>query len=332
MNMINKHKWYILFFVWIVLGPYLLFQGKNIFPILFDGFWGNVTAGIFTSIAILLLALAADQKTNAKIDRIVDVTKESERMLSQRERMLMRELVYNGFIEFLKKGNSYCVRFKNLKRKDGWGLEYEILPCHDEDGTPKQRKSENFNWYVIKVVGYAYPNGMERDDLIEHEKSPIKLDEHYYCEFSDDSWRMSTDGFHWHEFHLSGRVGPCESVESANCFMGFDKEPDGMEKICTLYLDDNGDPVSEGGCTPYTVYRADKGALFLKIYDSPLKSLYVRKIIDRGGEESLVIENIAGYLPDEEKLKKQIAEKLEKENVNIPVRKVHTFMLDNYEK
>jgi hypothetical protein len=319
-------------FTIVILGSSFL-PLEHYSPTLFKGFGGNLIAEIIGGLLFLVLAFYVERATKKKIDHIADVTRKSEETLRKREKELRREQLYNYFLDILKRHSYYSIRLPKLCKDGDLGLEYRIEPCRDNDGEPIKRESENFTWHLIRVTNYACASVIGKEQVDKYKDSPIRLGEHYYCEFADASWRLSRNGLEWEEFYPSGKVGPCESIESANCLMGCGGEPKDMDCVCSLYLDDKGDPVENGGCTPYKIYRNNDAELFLQVHDAPLKQLYYRKLPDRDDiEPHLVIEQFSGYLPDDEGFKRRIIESLNAEGIEIPVKVEFYSRLPKYEQ
>lgn len=316
MKWLLKNKWMILFiFVILVL---ILFPDLK--TTVKSEFWNNLIPGLLISLAVLFINLHFMKLTDLKIDRITEVARASEEKLTKREKILEIEQKIEQFDEFMKRETYHGARFPDIKEKeDELGLEYIIEPCRDPNGFPIKNTTEGHSWYVVRIKEIAYQKEMEEKDLEPYKKAPIKLGEYYYCDFISDDWHMSQccpwpGGEGSYRFYLSSKVGPSESIEPANDFMGCSKMFENMTKIETLYLDSK----KGGEYDCYYIYQDGDGKLFVRIHNSPPKRIFNLKMGLK--QEKFTIENIEGHAHGTKlkNIKNNILEVLNKNNIIIP--------------
>jgi hypothetical protein len=187
---------------------------------LFDGFGGNLTAGIIGGFQFLFLALYLDANTEEKIDHIKKLVEKSEKLVSKREEILEVERDIHQFEHFLKYENWHNVRFPDVKDNDGHGLEYTIRPVRDgQTNEPIQLKKEMGDYYLIQVIGPASEAFLSSELLDVYEKSPIRDQEYYFCAYINRSWSMGSRDVFEFPFYLSSKMGEVEESIAANKFM-----------------------------------------------------------------------------------------------------------------
>jgi hypothetical protein len=269
-----------------------------------DGFGGSLISSGIVALSFFLLALFFDKLLENKVDRIQQVSANSEQILYERERLLEVERNILRFEQFLKKESYHEVRFPDITTAhERLGLLYRIEPVRDsETGDPRVYRTEMREFYVIKVRGPAYYELMSCDRQAEYADSPIRSNEYYFCAFGDDSWRMGTEASYLpYRFYLSGKVGPVESVISANQFMARFQDPIGKrKKVAEFLLQSDGKrmsrmPGSSGSI--HEIYTDEKGELFLRIHDSQLKRIYYKigVLSGRSEKQTLEIDDILGF-------------------------------------
>src|SRR3989338_6123626 len=255
------------------------------------------------------------------------LVEKSTSILEQNERRLKMEWRIKQFENFMTSEGYHNIRFPELKSNiNGLGLEYTIEPIRDSEGRPHKKISEMYEYYLIRVRPLRWNDFLDIDSIKQYEDSPICEGEPYYCQFMDGEWHMSRESFgDWHRFYMSCKTGMCESGQSANHFMGHSQEPTDMEKVCELYITDEGtELIGGGGCTVYRIFKDSKGNLFVQVHDSPLKKLYLTNERNDWTTDKwfLVIESIRGYAYGKTlyNLRGTIEKKLAELNVVIPKR------------
>ena len=269
--------------------------------------WGKVLTGT-ASTAILFgvinrYAIAVNrERSGEKTDDIHRLVKESELVLSKREKLLESDMKIHHFEQFLRKESYHDIRFPNLKHhEDSLGLEYTIRPIRDEKtGEPLKYETEMNTLYVVKVDGPAHASFMKSDRLKEYEESPIRDGEYAFCKFYNNAWHLGYETFPQpYEFYLSGKVGQVEYGQSANQFMqSLDNQLSDKTIVSTLLLKSDGTLMTGyGGCDKYEIYTdADKN-LYLCISGSLPKPMYFTNPKDTFLDKDwfFVIENTRGY-------------------------------------
>lgn len=295
---------------------------------LMKDFQGNLVAGLIANAVFLILAVKLDEDTSVRIKRIEEAASLSEAVLKKREEDIDRERRITRFEQFIKVENYHNVRFPDLVREHySLGLEYTIRPVRDSNSSPKVRSGEMYSYWIVEIQSPAFENVLKPKQLEQFYDSPIQVGSYYYCLFRNNDWHMSDDGGTMHRFRLSSKLGPVESGMSADQFMGYKADPEGMTKVIDLLILQDGkvwDGKESGGGDLYKVFRDSKGGLFLKINYSPLKSLYMTNKRDSVGKDSenwfLQIDHLYGF-GNKTKMQKVMAvlqKNLEDQKVDVP--------------
>jgi len=262
-------------------------------PPLLTGFRGNTISGIIVGFMFLLLALflsagieAIQRETNDLIRRRAE-EEEDAKKIRQFKNFLLGESYHN-------------VRFPKLTTPQfRLGLEYTIEPVRGPDRKPRQLATEMEVFEIVKVRSIAHREVLSPEERREYEAAPIHTGEYYFCRFYNRAWHMGRTNMlkNWHEFYLSGKVGPVQSGFSANHFLGTDTPPPKSKQLGRLVVKDDGMLLEGfGGGNLVEIFKTDTGEVLLQINNSPPKKLYIEE--DPYGQvKGPVIENCEGYFP-----------------------------------
>ena len=174
-------------------------------PSLLSGFRGNLVGEILGGVVFLLFGVHLGRK----VERIIVERAEHEDRMRRMDR----------FIRFLEQERHYNVCFPELHSDvHPTGLVYRLEPVRPR-GTALKRETEIDTSYVVRVVGPAYQEALEPEQLAEYERSQIKPGL-YFCRFYNGEWHMGTRSFgrDWLEFHLYGKQGEMELSVTAQEF------------------------------------------------------------------------------------------------------------------
>lgn len=292
-----------------------------------NGFTGGVVSGIGQGFLFLFLSLHMSQLTEARVKISTDILREQADRI-ERERRILR------FEEFLKNGNHYNIRFPDLKpTPNSLGLEYKIVPHRDPGGAPSQLSSRAGPLYIVQVISPAHEGVLDYERLLDYENSPIKDGEYYFCSFFNGAWHISQESVgaddETYRFYMSGRVGEMEYGQTANQFLGFNREPADMRQIFRLLITPDGMVLRDGeSADVYLAYVNDQGSTFLKINESPLKKIYLLDQEEAPEDWFLYVENFRGYRTAEyrERVLALIENSFRENGIEPP--KVHWYNLD----
>lgn len=312
---------------------YVVTDNRDSFPDwakpLIDGLGGNVTAGIVGSLLFLLLTFYLDARSGEQIDRIAKATVASEEILRERERQMESEQDILRFEEFLRKESYHNVCFPNIKpNPDSVGLEYRIEPVRDEKGHPRKYETEMETLWVIRVVEPAHWDVLNPKQRAEYDSSPIREGEFYFCRFFSGSWHLSRGVVMGdpEPFYLSTKTGPAYWAENANAFMSrFEDRFKELTRVTEILVDveDGTTNLRSAGADVYTIYKDERGSLFVGAGDSPPKSLYwtnTSRSYDASEWDELMIEGIRGHASGAKltNIKKAIIDRLALHQIEIP--------------
>ena len=143
----------------------------------FVNFKGNLLSGLITSVIFFLIALWLSKSMEDNVEAIKEIEIERQRMKDE-------EWNIKRFVTFLKNESHHNVRLKDV------GLEFEIRPIRDNHKEPVRYDSEDDDIYLVKMVGPAHANILEKKDWDEYHKSGIRTNEFYYCKFFNGTWNL----------------------------------------------------------------------------------------------------------------------------------------------
>jgi Putative DNA-binding domain len=234
------------------------------------------------------------------VDRIRNAVDETLKLIDRWQTRVDSEDRVQQFVSFMKTESTYDIRLPELcEPGEPKGLEYTIRPVRDSEGKPLVDRGEMKERWVVQVMRVANENVMDEADFLPYDASPIREGEYYYCDYYNDSWHLS-DGRSpkAYTFHLSGKVGQVEFLESANAFVSRHAPDDeSLKSIFKFTLGLDGLPLERsGGCQRYEVLQRD-AKFFLRIGDAPLKLIYLTKLVNNSADEvwHLEVESLRGH-------------------------------------
>lgn len=340
----KDHKW-----LWFFIGSLVVYtaiaffsdrltpEQVSIFYPLFSNFGGNLIAGVLSGVLFLFLGLYFSSETEFKIDKIVNVTIESEKKLKEREDQLKRERDIFRFKNFVANENFHNVRFPQLKKdEDDLGLEYTIYPIRDsKNNEPVKKTSEMYEYYLVKVKGPAYLSVSNSAQRKKYDDSPIRDGQNYFCSYFNDSWNMTSGDFSekWYSFYFSSKMGHVEYGESANEFMGKRNDTwSGLTEVGKIQVDldyKKLPPDFLGSFNSVPVFSDVTGNVFIQLHDSEPLKVYLTTKKQEVPETNwkMQIDPVRGYAFGEklENLKIEIADFLSEKKIEL--KKIHWYNL-----